>query len=89
LKHFAVARAQAHLGVGDIEFVHATGDADIEKPALLLKASGLLEASAAGEHPVRKPNQKNHLPLKAFGLMQGRERDLLLFRSSMKGFGGL
>ena len=85
MKSLVVAGPKAHLGIREVEFVHAAGHSDIEKTAFLLERARVFDAAAAWKHSVGEPDEEDDFPLEALGLVECGEGHFLGFGSSGKG----
>src|SRR5437868_15288940 len=73
LEHVAVAAAQTHVWIGEIELVARTRDRDVKQTPLFLQRVARIERAAAGEHAVGQPDYEGSMKLHTFCLMHAGE----------------
>ena len=61
--------------MGDEQPLLGPGDAHVAETSLLLKRSGVIQRSVAGEKPLFQPHQKDHRKFQTFAAVEGHQRD--------------
>ena len=90
LKGLPVTGIEPEFGVGEVEFLLASGDPDIEEAPFFLESRLILQGTGSGEHSLREPCQEDGLPFEALGLMDAGEADTVLLvvaSRDLAGFG--
>src|SRR5882757_8406365 len=75
LEHVAVAAAQTHVWIGEIELVARSRDRDVKQTPFFLQRVARIERAAAGEHSVSQPDHEDSMKLQTFCLVHAGEID--------------